>query len=258
MKSDAFRLRILRRISHTRYLKIETLSEMDDAAIIVEFWRHLKLCELENFDEAALAECTHVVERMRNRAKRNARFAQMKVLEANGYFELAKAKERDPRLYEQIVGRDAIGRPETMNFSDVLMRCWMQERDPDTGQRKIDISPEPDKNAENYEEMEEEEDDEKDENSEVTDMINEDLTTEERQAEFIALMRERFVDGKDPDHDYEQDDAYDENADDDMTSEWFDDEEEEIVNRQPSELATNDDEDEDDYMTMDLTQFCKS
>ena len=53
------------------------------------------------------------------------------------------AKERDPRLYEQIVGRDAIGRPETMNFSDVLMRCWMQERDPDTGQRKIDISPEP-------------------------------------------------------------------------------------------------------------------
>ena len=25
-----------------------------------------------------------------------------------------------------------------MKFSDVLMRCWMQERDPDTNKRKID------------------------------------------------------------------------------------------------------------------------
>ena len=25
-----------------------------------------------------------------------------------------------------------------MKFSDVLMRCWMQERDPDTDMRKID------------------------------------------------------------------------------------------------------------------------
>jgi len=48
------------------------------------------------------------------------------------------AKERDPGLYEAIVGRDRIGRPETMKFSDVLMRCWMQERDPDTDMRKID------------------------------------------------------------------------------------------------------------------------
>ena len=79
----------------------------------------------------------------------------MKELESNGYFELAKgnllksnsyafvylwylAKERDPGLYEAIVGRDRIGRPETMKFSDVLMRCWMQERDPDTDMRKID------------------------------------------------------------------------------------------------------------------------
>ena len=118
-----------------------------------------------------------------------------------------------------------------------------------------------DKNAENYEEMDEEEEDESsDESSQVTDMINEDLTTEERQAEFIALMKERFVDGKDPDHDYEDAhaDAYDENADDDMTAEWFDDEEEDIVKREPSETATNEDEDEEDYMTMDLTQFAKS
>jgi len=51
------------------------------------------------------------------------------------------AKERDPGLYEQVVGRDTIGRPETMNFSEVLMRCWMHERDPDTGERKIDQPP---------------------------------------------------------------------------------------------------------------------
>lgn len=48
------------------------------------------------------------------------------------------AKERDPGLYEAFVGRDRVGRPETMKFSDVLMRCWMQERDPDTDMRKID------------------------------------------------------------------------------------------------------------------------
>lgn len=51
---------------------------------------------------------------------------------------LVSAKERDPGLYEAFVGRDRIGRPETMKFSDVLMRCWMQERDPDTDMRKID------------------------------------------------------------------------------------------------------------------------
>ena len=48
------------------------------------------------------------------------------------------AKERDPVLYEQVVGRDGVGRPDTMKFSEVLIRSWMQERDPDTGLRKID------------------------------------------------------------------------------------------------------------------------
>ena len=74
-------------------------------------------------------------------------------LEKNGYFELAKgtgeirsilnaflAKERDPGLYEQVVGKDTVGRPKEMKFSDVLMRCFMQEKDPDTGERRIDKS----------------------------------------------------------------------------------------------------------------------
>ena len=94
------------------------------------------------------------------RIKRNKRYVKMRELSQNGYFELSKgmksnnilyslfdcttyyayvlAKERDPGLYEIMVGRDRIGRPETMKFSDVLMRCWMQERNPDTGLRKID------------------------------------------------------------------------------------------------------------------------
>jgi hypothetical protein len=41
-------------------------------------------------------------------------------------------------LYEQIVGKDSVGKVDKMNFSEVLMRCWMQEKDPDTGERKID------------------------------------------------------------------------------------------------------------------------
>ena len=35
-------------------------------------------------------------------------------------------------------------------------------------------------------------------------MINPDLTPEERQGEFINLMKERFVDGKDPDYGMEK------------------------------------------------------
>ncbi|CBY21983.1 unnamed protein product [Oikopleura dioica] len=61
-------------------------------------------------------------------------------LEKNGYFELATAKERDPGLYDQVVGKDTVGRPKEMKFSDVLMRCFMQEKDPDTGERRIDKS----------------------------------------------------------------------------------------------------------------------
>ena len=37
------------------------------------------------------------------------------------------------------------------------------------------------------------------ENIEEETYINPDLTPEERQAEFIEMMKERFVDGKDPD-----------------------------------------------------------
>ena len=63
----------------------------------------------------------------------------MRELDGAGYFELTLAKERDWGLYETVVGRDRVGRPDgEMKYSDVLMRCWMQERDPDTNKRKID------------------------------------------------------------------------------------------------------------------------
>ena len=55
------------------------------------------------------------------------------------------------------------------------------------------------------EEEEEEEDSDEEtpvedkEEQEIQSYINPDLTNEERQAEFIEMMKERFVDGLDPD-----------------------------------------------------------
>ena len=56
-----------------------------------------------------------------------------------------------------------------MKFSDVLMRCWMQERNPDTGLRKIDDDANLNRNQDcNEEEEEEEESDEEKEQNEPT------------------------------------------------------------------------------------------
>ena len=58
-----------------------------------------------------------------------------------------------------------------------------------------------DVDEETYEETEEEEDEPDDQpEPPPPDMINPDLSPEERQEEFITLMKERFVDGKDPDY----------------------------------------------------------
>merc|ERR1719197_469559 len=100
------------------------------------------------------------------------------------------------------------------------MRCWMQERNPDTGLRKID-----DQDALARNDNEQEEDDQEEEANEVEenkepnqnlneqgvegqaeDYINTDASPEERQEEFIEMMKQRFVDGEDPDFDY---DAFD-------------------------------------------------
>ena len=56
-----------------------------------------------------------------------------------------------------------------------------------------------------YEEEDEEEEEEEDEAEEqepepAVDLINEDLTPEERQEEFLNMMKQRFVDGKDPEY----------------------------------------------------------
>jgi hypothetical protein len=52
------------------------------------------------------------------------------------------------------------------------------------------------------EEEEEEEEDEAEEEEVVptVDLINEDLDPEERQEEFLNMMKQRFVDGKDPEY----------------------------------------------------------
>ena len=100
-------------------------------------------------------------------------------------------------------------------------------------------------------------------------------------------MKERFVDGKDPDigkfikfknHliptcqnftkvqmniifcvDYENEEKYpDKEADDDLTSNWFEDEEESQsseLKSKNSEILKTDESEEDDYMTMDLSAF---
>lgn len=253
MKSDALRNRVLRRIAHTRGVLLKELETLDDEEIITQYWRYLKMCEIPHFSQDAIESCRVFLERMKLRAVRNRRFAEMRQLESNGYFELAKAKERDPGLYDQIVGRDLVGRPDTMNFSEVLMRCWMHERDPDTGQRKIDIPLKTDVDEETYEETEEEEDEPDDQpEPPPPDMINPDLSPEERQEEFITLMKERFVDGKDPDYDYETISVFDHDQDSDMTSDWF--EEEEETNLKPAETEQSD---EEDYMTMDVSSFDK-
>ena len=159
MRQDAFRRRVLRRVASARGIPLDDLVKSDDRDIIEKFWRLLKLRDLEIFSEDALNDCQATINRMEQRIKRNSRYNLMKKLENDGYFDIAKgkylriepffyflwnfkiiilAKERDPVLYEQVVGRDGVGRPDTMKFSEVLIRSWMQERDPDTGLRKID------------------------------------------------------------------------------------------------------------------------
>jgi len=188
-------------------------------------------------------------------------------LEKNGYFELAKAKERDPGLYEQVVGKDTVGRPKEMKFSDVLMRCFMQEKDPDTGERRIDKSlvsnrmkdpSDPSYEEEDEEEEEEEDEAEKEEEVPIADLINEDLSPEERQEEFLNMMKQRFVDGKDPEYDYETLAlARDTVKDSDLTDAWFDEEDEAVVSseNETKKNPPSDTESEDDYMTMDLSKL---
>ena len=126
--------------------------------------------------------------------------------------------------------------------------------------------------SDEVEEEEEESEEEENENkesenaeNEVTDYINPDSTVEERQAEFIEAMKERFVDGLDPDFgrlqllmgislklsDYESlNDQFDTESDRQQTEDWFDDDDDDVEPEQPG-----DEDSEDDYMKMDLTKL---
>lgn len=132
----------------------------------------------------------------------------------------------------------------------------MQEKDPDTGERKIDqeiIFADDDAAHEAYEEQEEDEEKEIEKEPEVLDIINEELSQEERQTEFINLMKERFVDGKDPEYDYNEiENIFNKNEDEDLTDEWFDQEEEAEITKSDTNQKSSEDEIED-YMTMDFS-----
>ena len=158
--------KILTRISRIHGVSLEELRSQDQEDVVAHYWRYISQQNLERLSLGA-----DIAAKVAERDKRNRRYIKMKELEQCGYFELVKvharsqisifilfislclfpkgpskggdiliqAKDRDPGLYETLVGRDRVGRPEgQMKFSDVLMRCWMQERDPDTNKRKID------------------------------------------------------------------------------------------------------------------------
>ena len=146
--------KILTRISRIHGVSLEELRSQDQEDVVSHYWRYISQQNLERLSLGA-----DIAAKVAERDKRNRRYIKMKELEQCGYFELVKvharsqisifisfislfliqAKDRDPGLYETLVGRDRVGRPEgQMKFSDVLMRCWMQERDPDTNKRKID------------------------------------------------------------------------------------------------------------------------
>merc|ERR1719223_1685209 len=105
-----------------------------------------------------------------------------------------------------------------------------------------------------YEEEDEEEEEEEDEAEELepepaVDLINEDLSPEERQEEFLNMMKQRFVDGKDPEYDYESLAlARDTVRDSDLTDAWFDEEDEAVVSAEnDTKNPPSDSESEDDY-----------
>lgn len=275
MSNPNTRTKILNRIARVHAVKVEDLDKLSDADILKRYWRHIRTKDLDDLDQNEVDKCPKVFDKMSNRIRRNKRFIKMKELESNGYFELAKAKERDPGLYEAIVGRDRIGRPETMKFSDVLMRCWMQERDPDTDMRKIDQDNVQEQIVEEDEEEEEEDEDEEDEERKAEEAkkkeeeaaassyINPDADDEERQFEFIEMMKQRFIDGKDPDFDYVNFDKsiiYDHEDDKTKTENWFDEDSDEESQNQDVQNSLNhrndeDEDSEDDYMKMDLSKL---
>merc|ERR1712136_102174 len=269
MSNPNTRTKILNRIARVHAVKVEDLNKLSDADILKRYWRHIRTKDLDDLDQNEVDKCPKVFDKMSNRIRRNKRFIKMKELESNGYFELAKAKERDPGLYEAFVGRDRVGRPETMKFSDVLMRCWMQERDPDTDMRKIDQDNSQEQVVEEDDDDEEEEDDDdedaerkaeeakKREEEAASSYINPDADDEERQFEFIEMMKQRFIDGKDPDFDYANFDKsiiYDHEDDKMKTENWFDedsDDETPVQDTQNSLVNQNvvqeDEDSEDDY-----------
>ena len=127
-----------------------------------------------------------------------------------------------------------------------------------------------------YEEEDEEEEEEEDEAKKeeevpIADLINEDLSPEDRQEEFLNMMKQRFVDGKDPEYgnalpdflNYVQLDyeslalARDTVKDSDLTDAWFDEEDEAVVSseNETKKNPPSDTESEDDYMTMDLSKL---
>ena len=69
----------------------------------------------------------------------------------------------------------------------------------DTNKRKIDEPGLPRENEEEVEEEDDEEEENEDDGETAEDYINPDLTVEQRQTEFIETMKERFIDGLDPD-----------------------------------------------------------
>ncbi|CBY21985.1 unnamed protein product [Oikopleura dioica] len=109
-----------------------------------------------------------------------------------------------------------------------------------------------------YEEEDEEDEPEPEEEEivPIADLINEDLSPEERQEEFLNMMKQRFVDGKDPEYDYDSLAARDTVKDSDLTDAWFDEEDEAVVSAENStKNPPSDTESEDDYMTMDLSKL---
>ena len=124
---------------------------------------------------------------------------------------------------------------------------------------------------EDEEEEEDEDGAEKEGEVPIADLINEDVSPEERQEEFLNMMKQRFVDGKDPEYgnalseflnnvqlDYESLAlARDTVKDSDLTDAWFDEEDEAVVSpeNENKKNPPSDTESEDDYMTMDLSKL---
>merc|ERR1712168_684355 len=140
------------------------------------------------------------------------------------------------------------------------MRCWMQERDPDTDMRKIDQDNAQEQIVEEDEEEEEEDEDEEDEERKAEEAkkreeeaassyINPDADDEERQFEFIEMMKQRFIDGKDPDFDYVNFDKsiiYDHEDDKTKTENWFDEDSDEESQNQDVQNSLNHRNNEDE------------